>query len=148
MVAGAIGVIGWFWIAALLDLQATAEKTTLDLTVRNMRTGLQLRMGELMLASRVREIPALAGQNPVQWLAQPPERYLGELDAPPQNPAPRSWYFDRRTRELVYYPGAALFGSLSGESGPMAWKVGPIGNVGKVREGDLSGVQLLQVPVG
>lgn len=143
VVTMAIAVIGWFWIGALLDLQADGEKTAVDLTVRNMRTGLQLRMAEMMLENKVKEIPALAGQNPVQWLAQPPEHYLGELDAPPHDPAPRSWYFNRATRTLMYYPGAARFDRVSGESGPLAWRIVPGSGT---RDGGMAGIRLAQVP--
>lgn len=136
VIACATGAIAWFWLAGLHELQATSEKTILDLTLRNMRTGLQLRMGELMLANQTHEIPKLAGQNPVQWLARPPEGYLGERDVPPQAPPPGSWYFDRSTRTLRYFPAAL-------QSDPLAWRIVP---ATANRGGGVPGVRLAPLP--
>jgi hypothetical protein len=38
--------------------------------------------------------------NPVDWVAARPARYLGEVDGMPDSKV--VWYFDRKTRELVY----------------------------------------------
>lgn len=143
VVAAVIGVIGWFWIGAVLELQAQGEKTTVDLTIRNMRTGLQLQMTDLMIQNRAKEIPSLAGQNPVQWLAQPPDHYLGEVDRTPQDPPPASWYFDRRIRALVYVPGAVLFARIYGESGWLAWQVAPGSGMGV---SGMAGIRLAPIP--
>ena len=38
--------------------------------------------------------------NPLDWVATRPERYLGEVDGTPDSTS--VWYYDRRARELVY----------------------------------------------
>jgi hypothetical protein len=38
--------------------------------------------------------------NPLDWVSARPASYLGEVDGMPDHKA--VWYFDRRTRELVY----------------------------------------------
>jgi len=83
--------------------QEVAEKTAVETTVLNMRTGLRYKMTELMLHGRVPEISRLAGENPVKWLASAPSGYLGacrgvKLDAI----SPGSWCFDEERRELLY----------------------------------------------
>ena len=39
-------------------------------------------------------------RNPIRWIAQQPENYLGELDGAPKERG--VWYFDSRRQELVY----------------------------------------------
>lgn len=39
-------------------------------------------------------------ENPLDWVASRPANYLGEVDGMPDSKS--VWYFDRRTRELVY----------------------------------------------
>jgi hypothetical protein len=82
--------------------QEYAEKVAVDLTIASMRAGLRSQVAGLLIADRVSEIQTLADRNPVSWLAQPPENYLGEMDAPPEQDARGKWYFDRKRRELVY----------------------------------------------
>lgn len=38
--------------------------------------------------------------NPLDWVANRPANYLGEVDGVPDSTS--VWYFDRKTRELVY----------------------------------------------
>jgi general secretion pathway protein G len=85
-----------------LYYQEQAEKTAMEMTVENMRTSLRYRIADLMLASRMSEIPTLADENPMGWLAEKPANYLGELDMPPGDQAKGNWYYDKKRRELVY----------------------------------------------
>ena len=50
------------------------------------------------------EIPKLAEQNPIEWLAEKPHIYAGDFNgaAPAEVVPPRSWYYDARARQLVY----------------------------------------------
>lgn len=82
--------------------QEYAEKTAMEMTVANMRTGLRYKIADLMLNNRLSEIPALADENPVNWLAKPPENYLGEFDSPPRDGTAGKWFYDRRAGELAY----------------------------------------------
>lgn len=86
----------------LLWVEEYAEKTRVEVELRNMRTGLRYAVAELMVGGRDRQIPALAGQNPVRWLRVPPADYLGEVDGAPADASPGSWYFDRSSGDLVY----------------------------------------------
>lgn len=79
-----------------------AEKTALEMTAKNIRTGLRYKVADLMLDNRMSEISALADENPLNWLAEKPPNYLGELEAAPIVEPKGQWYFDRRNRELVY----------------------------------------------
>jgi hypothetical protein len=85
-----------------LYYQEYAEKTAMEMTAKSIRTGLRYKVADLMLANRMSEISALAGENPLNWLAEKPPNYLGELDSAPMVEPKGQWYFDRRNRELVY----------------------------------------------
>jgi len=85
-----------------LYYQEYAEKTAMESTAENIRTGLRYKVADLILANRASEIPSLADENPMNWLAERPPNYLGELDSAPADEPKGNWYFDRRNRELVY----------------------------------------------
>lgn len=75
--------------------------------------------------------------NPIDWIATPPGGYLGALDAVPA--AKSVWYFDRRTRELVYRfrdEHRARF-RISRDAGVESSRV-VIAGVGLLRLGDMS----------
>ncbi len=82
--------------------QEYAEKTAMEMTVANMRTGLRYRIADLIMRNRLSEIPTLADENPVNWLAEPPQNYLGEFDSSPPDGTAGKWFYDKRSRELVY----------------------------------------------
>lgn len=83
--------------------QEFAEKTAMELTAQNMRTGLRFRLGELVAKQDKEAIARLAGENPVNWLERPPPNYVGELRAPGHGAVPPgSWYFDAGARQIVY----------------------------------------------
>lgn len=85
--------------------QELAEKTVMEATVRNMRSGLLMRRAELLMQENVAETAKLLHQNPITWLETPPLNYVGELSAErAQTVPPGSWYFDTSARELVYLP--------------------------------------------
>ena len=82
--------------------QEYAEKTAMEMTVANMRTGLRYKIADLIVSSRLSEIPTLADENPVNWLAERPVNYLGEFDSLPREGTSGKWFYDKRNRELVY----------------------------------------------
>lgn len=108
-VAGTIiGVIATVFLSYMLRYQEVAEKTVMEATVINMRTGLYLRMADLMAQDKLRDMGAVARENPISWLAGPPPNYLGQFDNPiPENLPSGSWYYDTRQRQLVYLPARA-----------------------------------------
>lgn len=90
--------------------QEYAEKTVMDITVMNIRTGLRFRVAELMLQNRTRDFSLVAQENPVQWLASPPPNYLGELADPKASEIqPGNWYYDLGRRQLVYHVNMGRF---------------------------------------
>ena len=82
--------------------QEYGEKVAMEMTVANMRTGLRYKVADLIMNNRVSEIPTLADENPMDWLADKPENYLGEFDGMPRDEAAGKWFYNKRNRELVY----------------------------------------------
>ena len=98
-----LGILALFLLDRMLTYQEMAEKTTVEMTVMNMRTGLRYQIAEYMTQNRDNEIDRLAGENPVKWLESPPPNYLGELSKPrSEDIPPGSWYFDLSKRALCY----------------------------------------------
>lgn len=98
-----------------LRYQARVAKTVMEMTVVNMRSGLRLRVAELMMQDRMKESVKLLQENPIHWLAAPPANYLGEFARPQQQTIPANhWYFDSgRRHELVYrLPRDPLLGTV------------------------------------
>lgn len=83
--------------------QEVTEKTAMEMTVMNMRSGLRLRIADLITQGRMSEAVQLLQENPISWLESPPPNYMGELNNPSHNILlSGSWYFDTGRRELVY----------------------------------------------
>lgn len=97
-----MGIVLGVLLERALYYQEYAEKTAMESTAENIRTGLRYKVADLILANRVPEIPALADENPMDWLAERPPNYLGEMDFAPADEPEGQWYFDKRNHELVY----------------------------------------------
>ncbi len=90
-------------IDKLLKLRADAEAASLAYTISGLQGALSLQMAEMVARGDMQKLPVLAGQNPVDWLLQAPEGYVGKRS--PQDATtvePGQWYFDDGSRELVY----------------------------------------------
>ncbi|WP_148415467.1 hypothetical protein [Noviherbaspirillum massiliense] len=104
------GVLAAVFLHYLLRYQEQAEKIAMETTVINMRSGLRLRIAELMTLDRMNEAGTLLQENPVNWLETPPPNYLGEMADSTRADIPAgNWYFDTARRELVYLPRLARY---------------------------------------
>ena len=100
-----LGVLALGLLWALGDIKERAEKQVVELTLRNMRTGMQLAMGEALMHQREGEIASWVGSNPVDWLGAPPVGYRGVCSADESRGlSSGEWCFERANRELVYRP--------------------------------------------
>jgi general secretion pathway protein G len=94
----------------LLRYQELGERAALEQNIAAMNTALTMKFAGYVISGKPAAIEADVGSNPVKFLARPPENYLGELfDPDPKSLPPRSWYFDRRSGELVYLPGRSRY---------------------------------------
>jgi prepilin-type N-terminal cleavage/methylation domain-containing protein len=86
-------------LARLSRYQEMAEKAAMESTLRTIKTGLQVRLAELIITSREAEARVLETEDPTRWLDTRPPNY-GGLYRDPRRPG--TWYFDARERHLVY----------------------------------------------
>lgn len=79
--------------------QELAEKAAMESTLRTIKTGLQIRLAELIVTNRQGQAAEIETEDPVRWLDDKPPNYGGAYRAPAE---PGFWYFDATARQLVY----------------------------------------------
>src|SRR5690606_1097193 len=86
-----------------LYYQEMAEKVSMQQVVRTLRISLQLQVANLIAKNRIDELPKLAQQNPMKWLAQPPDNYAGEFVSTRKlSVVTGQWFFDPESKKLFY----------------------------------------------
>lgn len=110
VVAVVLVVLFGVFLERLTYYQEAAEKARFEAELQQFKTGLQLRMAELIAKNREKEARQLEVENPVRWLGKPPSTYAGEYPGTPQS---GNWYFDSVARELVYVPNLTRFLNVS-----------------------------------
>ncbi len=99
VVAVVLTVLLGIFLERLTFYQEAAEHARFESELQIFKTGLQLRMAELISKNREQEARQLEAESPVRWLDKPPATYAGEY---PDRPQSGNWYFDSSARELVY----------------------------------------------
>lgn len=90
-------------INKLIAYQAAAERAALAANLSAMRDALSLKFVELATRDRVARAADLVSSNPMDQLAREPLNYLGQRDGPDPGTIPGGhWYFDTRSRMLIY----------------------------------------------
>jgi general secretion pathway protein G len=94
------GLLAAILLARINAIQADAERTEVDLTVRNIRVGIQLAIGERIMRGEEHRIDEVARASPLEFLDHRPR---GLVDDPEVQQAGQ-WTYDPRQRELIYLP--------------------------------------------
>lgn len=105
--------------------QEVAEKADMEYVAQAVKSGLRVRIAELLVQGRAQELPSLAGENPLDWLQHKPANYRGLIqNAASQQPVPGNWYFDQGRKELVYLvrSGSHFFSDSTGQK-RVRWQV-------------------------
>jgi len=99
-----IGILMMVFMQRLDKLVAYAEQARFQVTLNNLRQGLNHRFVEGLISRDSEVIAALDHANPFAIAAQAPSSgYLGVLISPsPAELRPGNWYFDNDTKYLVY----------------------------------------------
>jgi prepilin-type N-terminal cleavage/methylation domain-containing protein len=98
-----ISVLMVLAISRLLALMVDAERTAMETVAGTLRSAIGMKVAESIVKSKVKDLPAFEGSNPMALLAETPHNYLGELDgADPAKLEDGNWYFDQQDRTLVY----------------------------------------------
>lgn len=98
-----LAALGFGLLAALESMQDESERLTVELTIRNMNTGLFLRQAERLAAGRADTLRELAEQNPMDWLRTAPTGYVGERSCP-EGLAAGQWCWNTQQHQLYYFP--------------------------------------------
>ncbi len=105
VVAVIVAVLAGLLLKRALYYQEQAERVSMEQTLGILRSAMHLQMADRLLHPALRPMSQLAGDNPMNWLAERPPNYVGEYAAPrPGQIAHGNWYFDTNERTLVYLP--------------------------------------------
>lgn len=99
-----IGVVSLLLAERLNHIEMEAERTEVDLTIRNIRVGIQLAVGEHVMHgedARIAEIAEIADASPVDFLGYLPRGFRAEASYPE---AAGEWAYNIPRRELAYRP--------------------------------------------
>ena len=107
-------LLGTAFLERLRFYQEMAEKAAMEATLRLIKTGLQIRLAELIIANRQGEAMQLEIEDPTRWLDTPPSNYAGLYR---ERPASGAWYFDPREQQLVYVANIGDRLKLDGATG-------------------------------
>lgn len=127
VVATIFGVLATALLQRLESVQQEAERTQVDLTIRNIRVGMQLAQGELIMHGEDHRIGELVRTNPVRFLGKQPDGYEGESLTPQQ---PGGWTYSPDLRELAYQPRSAA--AFAGRT-ELRWRYVAVEAGGEVR---------------
>ena len=87
----------------LLPMRGDAEAANVATIAGALRSALGLEVADRLVRGDLDTVAELDGANPMRFLAEQPENYLGEVNGvDPANLPPGNWYFDDASDELVY----------------------------------------------
>jgi len=120
-----IGTLMYVFLQQVDYYRERAEKVAMEQLARDIGSALRIRVAELILASRWDEIGRLESANPVDALELQIGNYAGAGGRAAEASVEEGhWYFDRETRELVYFPRlASNFLAGPGQRPRVAWHV-------------------------
>jgi prepilin-type N-terminal cleavage/methylation domain-containing protein len=106
-----IAVLATVLVRYLTEYAEQAEKAAMEQVVSTVRAALHLRVAGMIVRNADHDVSKLVEQNPMNWLSDRPHIYVGEFNGvPPVELAPpRSWYYDKQARQLVYRVARARF---------------------------------------
>ena len=100
LVVALVGILGTILLARMTALEAESERIAAMLTIRNIRSGLQMAQGEFLMRGKEAAMAQLLTANPLDFLKQSGEQDDGGI----HGGATGNWQFDAARRELVYRP--------------------------------------------
>jgi len=142
----AIALLGTFaaaLLATLLYYQELGEKTTVEMTLLNVRSGIRFEIADKMIHGRTAELDRVLDSNPVNWLESAPPGYVGELkDEEIGRVNPGEWFYDTTRRQLGYVPKQALHLNLeSSGDHALRWRIRGV----RSARGDVEDLSLVSV---
>jgi len=124
-VVALVAVLAMVFIDRVSYYLERAEKSAMERVAADIAWALRIRVAELSLGNRAGEIGALEGANPIEALEFQGGSYAGAGPASAERGVPPGrWFFNRDTRELVYFPShASNFATAPDERARVAWRM-------------------------
>ncbi len=98
-----VAILTTFLLNRIMFYRDQAEEVAMQQVVGNLRSALHLQLALLLARNRDQELLQLAQQNPMDWLAEKPANYLGEIEsADATDLVLGNWYFVKRDKRLLY----------------------------------------------
>ena len=98
-----IGIFMGIFIQRVILLTVAAEATSLELMIRNLRTGMMLYVSNQLLEGREDRIEKLAQSDPFAVMDTPYGNYGGVISGEKvKGIEPGQWFYDSDDNELVY----------------------------------------------
>jgi general secretion pathway protein G len=104
VIVAIFGVLATLLMVRLNAIQAEAERTEVDLTLRNIRVGIQLAIGERIMHGQEDRIAEVARASPIDFAADPAGERPRSFSSGRFPEAPGQWAYDPLSRELSYRP--------------------------------------------
>ncbi|MCX7164929.1 MAG: hypothetical protein NTV11_01470 [Rhodocyclales bacterium] len=95
-----LGILAAVLLVRLNAIQIEVERTEVDLTVRRIRAGIQIAIGEHIMRGEEARIAEVARASPMDFLGERPRRFIEG----PTAEAAGQWAYDPVLRELSYMP--------------------------------------------
>ena len=97
------GVLFWVWADHYWLVRERAEKTTFELTLLNMRSGVMMVKADQLIHGK--NIDILPSRNPIDFLQSPPEGYTSvQTQAQLAEAKPGAWVYVLTEQTLYYKP--------------------------------------------
>lgn len=102
-----------------------AEKSAMEQVALDVSSSVNLKVAELALENRLAELVTLSARNPLDLLERKPSNYLGVLeDGARGDGVPGNWYFDKKSKEVVYYVDSGQYFAPDGLGRKrVAWRI-------------------------
>lgn len=141
VVIGIISVLLGYGATKLWALQVDSERVVMEQVVGTLRSALGMMVAQTIVKNDMAKLRAMARSNPMNRLAEVPGNYIGEVDETTAVIQDGTWYFDTRTRYLVYrVRNAEYFESGLGTPARARFVVQLVGE-----QGEVEGVRLVPV---
>ena len=121
LVVTIIGLLFTVAVDRLLVLNVDAERTAMQHILGSLRSAMSIQVAKKISSGAVNQIPDMAGNNPMDWLSEKPDNYIGIKDEPdPADIQGYQWYFDAYHHWLVYRVGNTDYFSSPLKNAPRA----------------------------
>ena len=109
------GILAAVLMVRLNAMQGEAERMEFELTLRNMRVGIQHAVSERILRGEEQRIVEVVQANPLEFLVRDRQGHPDGQSAG----GPEGWEYDPVRRELQYRPRMA---EAFADAGPLRWR--------------------------